>query len=91
MKIGDIIKVYLPGESPWAECISMNEDGSFIGKIANELIATNLELRKSFSKKMGGELLESLHDFKKNDLVLFKEKDYGEFKSFEPIEKVNIQ
>lgn len=36
---GSFAKVFLPGESPWAEVIKVNENGTWIGRIANRLFA----------------------------------------------------
>jgi hypothetical protein len=38
MKVGDIEKVLLPGESPWAEVIEIYPDGSWLGRIINLLL-----------------------------------------------------
>ncbi len=41
VKIGDLIKVYLPGESPWAECVSIHADGTWSGRIDNNLVSNH--------------------------------------------------
>lgn len=39
-KIGETVKVWLPGETPWAECVAVNPDGSWLGRIDNDLVCT---------------------------------------------------
>lgn len=46
MKIGDIIKVHLPGESPWAQCVAIHDDGTFNGRIDNNPVALDLHSYK---------------------------------------------
>lgn len=36
--IGDIVKVTLPGESPWAECVGYSDEGGWMGRIDNHLM-----------------------------------------------------
>ena len=71
-KIGEHAKVYLPGESPWAECVEILPDGTWIGRIDNTLFAESQKLREDFARQEGQpEALPSLHNFKKDDLVTF--------------------
>ncbi len=38
---GDLVKVYLPGEAPWAECLAAHrEKGFWVGCLDNHLTAT---------------------------------------------------
>jgi hypothetical protein len=39
-QIGESVKVHLPSESPWADCVATNADGSWIGEIHNDLVNT---------------------------------------------------
>lgn len=41
-KIGDPVKVYLKGESPWAIYLGMTPTGSMIGRLDNYLVAGDL-------------------------------------------------
>lgn len=38
--IGQLEKVWLPGETPWVECLAVHHDGSWSGRIDNHLVAT---------------------------------------------------
>jgi hypothetical protein len=38
-EIGESVKVWLPGETPWAECVAVHPDGTWEGRIANRLFA----------------------------------------------------
>lgn len=76
MKIGDMVKVYLPGESPWAECVAINEDGTWLGRIDNHLIGSaSLEERTRIAAHFfpGSPPLEAdKHPYKFNDVLRFK-------------------
>lgn len=39
---GNFLKVHLPGESPWVEFIKMTGEKSFVGKINNHLVNTEI-------------------------------------------------
>lgn len=39
-KVGECVQFWLPGESPWVEVVAVLPDGSFIGRIDNDLINT---------------------------------------------------
>lgn len=73
---GECAKVFLPGESPWAECVKVNEDGTWLGRIANKLFH---EWNEDEQRQFLGEhfdnskrLLPKLHAFTQDELVLFK-------------------
>ena len=38
--VGDFVKVHLPGETPWAECVAVHADGTWDGRIDNHLVCT---------------------------------------------------
>jgi hypothetical protein len=40
-EVRDFVKVYLPGESPWAECVTVHDDGTWDGRIDNYLCCTS--------------------------------------------------
>lgn len=72
--IGDTIKVHLPGESPWAECLAVHDDGSWDGKIINKLIHEYSEHeRAQFTKRWFGtaQPLPKAHDFKQGQIIRF--------------------
>lgn len=37
-EVGQYLKVFLPGESPWAECVAVHSDGTWEGRIDNRLV-----------------------------------------------------
>lgn len=75
IKQGEYYKVRLPGETPWAECLAILPDGSWEGRIDNNLIGSMSEAeRAAVSAEMfSGQStpLPSLHNFKQNDVVRF--------------------
>jgi hypothetical protein len=40
-KIGEWVKVYLPHETPWAECVVVHPDGTWEGRVDNHLVFTD--------------------------------------------------
>lgn len=72
---GEYAKVFLPGESPWAECVRVNEDGTWLGRISNKLFHEMSEAdRRAFLGehfKKDGPLPPKLHNFTQNEMVLF--------------------
>lgn len=38
--IGEMAKVWLPGETPWAECMGTKPNGTWIGRLDNDLVNT---------------------------------------------------
>lgn len=98
--IGEMVKVSLPGESPWAECVTMYPDGTWEGRIANRLFAEmSDEERVNVIGEMwdipivpgpgprlvNGASLPRLHNFKQNQVVRFKRS--AEFPIWEPAER----
>lgn len=74
MKKGDAIKVFLPGESPWAIVVKVHKDGSFDGKIDNKLRTDMSEHEMAqFTKKFFGTVkpLPVLHDYHFGDIIRF--------------------
>lgn len=88
--VGEFYKVFLPGESPWAECVAVHPDGTWEGRIDNTLIGSMSEAdRLKVGKAMfdgATTPLPSLHGFKRNDVVRFKRSD-DEFKVWVPAEQ----
>ena len=72
-----IVKVSLPGETPWAIVVSVDANhSSFVGKIDNKLYAEKSEEERSkITRHMFGESepLPSLHDYKYGDELTFIE------------------
>lgn len=83
--VGAIAKVLLPGESPWAECVAVEPDGSWQGRIVNWLVGQDPKLRQALVDRDwgGGEPLPQLHDFKQDQIVRFRATHYG----WEPAER----
>lgn len=74
-EIGEMAKVYLRGESPWAECVKILPDGRWIGRIANQTVASSPEMRQAIADDWGvghAGRLPRLHNLSENDLVIFK-------------------
>ena len=71
--IGQEVKVWLPGEWPWAECVSQEGDGTWHGRILNQTVAESASVRASLSSEWfdSPEPLPKLHEFKLGDLVHF--------------------
>ncbi len=39
--VGKIKKVWLPRETPWAECMAVAADGTWMGRIDNDLVCSD--------------------------------------------------
>ncbi len=73
--VGKTAKVHLPGESPWAECVAVHEDGTWDGRIVNRLFGEMSEHERArFTKREFGSAapLPRLHDYRQGQLVRFK-------------------
>ena len=73
LEIGEFVKVHLPGESPWAEVVTITDSG-FIGRIDNKLFHEMSEIEQArFNKDQFGTVkpLPQLHKHCENDLVEF--------------------
>lgn len=78
MQIGQVIKVSLPGESPWAECVAIHDDGTWNGRIVNQLFHEMSEIAQArFTKGAFSTVakLPQLHSFKQGEVVRFEESD----------------
>lgn len=81
MAIGDQIKVFLPGESPWAEVVE-EADGMVKGRILNKLFHEHTpEQQAEFTGREFGtaEPLKKLYDFKQGDEVWFERGEHNEW------------
>ncbi len=79
--IGDTIKVFLPGESPWAE-ITEETDDKVKARIINKLFSEHSEHEQArFMKREFGEVkpLPKLHSFKQGDEAWFRKGEFGEW------------
>ncbi len=65
--IGAILKVHLPGESPWAECVAIHADGAWEGTILNRLFAEMPETDRQ--QVWAGAPLPRLHGFHQGHLA----------------------
>lgn len=81
VQVGESYKVHLPGESPWAECMAVNPDGTWYGRIDNELIGSaSEERRREVTKHFFPDadfVIPAKHDFKFNDIVRFENTEFG--------------
>lgn len=78
MKLGEDIKVHLPGESPWTIVLEI-KDGRFKGKINNKMFHEMCEFDQAwFMKQTFGtvEHLENLHGIKQGDELWFEKNEY---------------
>lgn len=81
-EVGEYIKVWLPGETPWAECVSLNPDGSWQGRIANHLFAQRSEFERTKIARewfpgSPAKPLPSLHVYKQDQVVTWFWHDDG--------------
>lgn len=77
--IGETIKVYLPGESPWAE-ITAEEDGRVKARILNKLFHEFSEHEQA--RWLGDHFgtvkpLERLHSYKQGDELWFTKDEHN--------------
>jgi hypothetical protein len=73
--VGEHIKVLLPGETPWAECVAVYPDGTWDGRIDNRLFYEMSEHeRAQFMKREFGSVspVPRLHQYKLDDVIRFK-------------------
>lgn len=86
--VGKFAKVLLPGETPWAECMSVEPDGSWHGRIANKLFTEYSDKEREEIAGFGPGLgkLPSLHDFKQDQIVRFKLGENGGYSVWLPAE-----
>ncbi len=86
MEIGEYVKVFLPGESPWVKVLAVN--GPMIqGRVDNKLFhEMPLEDQRTFLGEHFGtaEPLPRLHDFKQGDVVWFERR--GEPECWQPVD-----
>lgn len=90
-KIGEIAKIRLPGETPWAICVEEREN-SWMGCIVNKLFREYSKIEQAkFTGKNFGEYtpLPEKHKYKKFDVVEFVNKpmdiDGVNYDSWEPV------
>ncbi len=73
-KLGDFVKAWLPGETPWAECVAVEASGAWHGRIANKLVPehTPQELARYMEGCDVPELhVPKRHDYRENMVVRF--------------------
>ena len=91
MMIGSYAKVFLPGESPWAECVAIYEDGTWDGRIDNRLFAELSEHEQArFMKRIFRSVapLPRLHDYHQNQIVRFKRELTPDYEIWVPYDKL---
>lgn len=75
VRVGESIKVSLPGESPWAACIAIHPDGTWDGQIINKLFGELSEYERArFMKDSFGTVkgVPKLHNFSQDQVVRFR-------------------
>lgn len=88
--VGETIKVFLPGESPWADCVFVYSDGTWEGRIVNRLVGEMSDRhRADLTEKLfgPGRPLPKLHDFRCGDLVRFKREIATDYEIWVPAEQ----
>lgn len=74
-RVGEHIKVFLPGESPWTVCVAVYPDGSWDGRIDNKLInqMSSEEQKTAFGSDVFARTgrLSCPHQFWDGDIVNF--------------------
>jgi len=73
--VGDLIKVLLPGERPWAEVLTVYPNGQIAARIDNKLFHEySDDQRRDWEQGSFGEggSIPKLHDFKCDDVVVFE-------------------
>lgn len=84
--VGEVAKVHLRGESPYAECVAVHGD-SWDGRIANKLFREYSGAEKAAwvdDNFGGGRPLPELHKYKKGDVLRFVRSVYPDFEIWEP-------
>lgn len=75
MVVGDVAKVCLPGEWPWAECVAVHGDGTWDGKILNQTVGQMTEAERfALAQDMfpgAADPIASMHEHKCGDIVCF--------------------
>lgn len=71
VKIGDSVKIWLPGETPWADVVALRDDGIIDVKIANRLIPemTEEELGVYFAGNPPAKSRRKLHAYRLGQTV----------------------
>jgi hypothetical protein len=74
-EVGKHYKVHLPAETPWVECLAVMPDGTWVGRIDNDLVGSaseekRLEIAKHHWPDATGPLPKT-HDYKLDDIVRF--------------------
>lgn len=73
MKVGESVKVWLPGESPWVKVVALLPDG-FVGQINNVLFRELSEFEQAkwtSDEWKTAKKLPELHQYSFGDLVCF--------------------
>lgn len=91
MKIGDDVKVLLPGESPWVVVEAIIPDG-FVGRINNKLFREYSEFEKAqwINNTWDTAIkLPELHPYSRGDLVCFTKFVGPEYEAWAPAIKAH--
>ena len=90
--VGDHAKVFLRGESPWAECIAIHSDDEWSGRIVNRLVGEMTDDERAAVARalgMGDEnALPSLHGYRSGMIVRFGRVTHEpDIEIWEPVEQ----
>lgn len=83
--LGAAHKVFLPGESPWARCVAIHDDGTWDGTIENTLFAEMPETERQ--KVWSGDPLPRLHDYHRGNTIRFRRKRTADYEIWIPAER----
>lgn len=88
----DLMKIWLPGESPWAEVLAENEDGSRTVRIDNKVAGdyTAREFSERLAALFGDRKPDPrdlrLHTFKCNQIVTVKQITESGVTTWQPVD-----
>jgi hypothetical protein len=91
MTLGDSVKVWLPGETPWAEVVALHDDETWDGRILNRLVPEmdDLEHARLMKGVWGtGRRLARLHSHKQGDVVRFRREVTPDYEIWVPADCV---
>ncbi len=80
IKLGQNVKVHLPGEAPWAEIVEIRIKGRIVNKLFHE---HSEHEQAQFMKREFGDVqpLEQSHKFKQGDEVWFEKDEHGQWEA----------
>lgn len=77
--VGAAVKVWVPGETPWAVCVFVYADGTWEGRIDNHLFGSALAAKRlQMVRDMGFDVQEApdaAHNYKYGDVIRWQWSD----------------